>query len=231
MMKQIFLPNHPEIGVKIRLSSRARRLSLRISSLDGQVMLSGPPHVQERDFFAFLLSKEAWIVANLATLPTPCAVTVGAEVYFGGQRMRIIRGAHRGVIINDTTVSVGQSIKSVGAGVKGYFKAAARNALAQASDRYADTLGVSYANLVLRDTRSRWGSCSSQRQLMYSWRLIMAPPAILEYVAAHEVSHLVEMNHSPAFWDVVESIYPNYKSARQWLRSNGSSLHRYDFDA
>jgi len=90
-------------------------------------------------------------------------------------------------------------------------------------------LGRSYARLSLRDTRSRWGSCTSDGGLMYSWRLIMAPPEVLDYVAAHEVAHLAQMNHSPAFWAEVTKIYGDYAAPRNWLRANGSTLHRYKF--
>jgi predicted metal-dependent hydrolase len=81
----------------------------------------------------------------------------------------------------------------------------------------------------MRDTRSRWGSCSSQGTLMYSWRLIMAPPEVLRYVAAHEVAHLAEMNHSPAFWQVVQTLYGAHHRERGWLREHGASLHKYRF--
>jgi predicted metal-dependent hydrolase len=90
-------------------------------------------------------------------------------------------------------------------------------------------VGRSYTSLALRDTRSRWGSCSPDGRLMYSWRLIMAPPQVLDYVAAHEVAHLVELNHSPAYWRVVTGICPDWKRHRDWLRTHGSSLHRLRF--
>jgi predicted metal-dependent hydrolase len=81
----------------------------------------------------------------------------------------------------------------------------------------------------LRDTRSRWGSCSAEGRLMYSWRLIMAPPSVLDYVAAHEVAHLVQMNHSEAFWAVVQGLYPGWQRQRDWLRHQGGALHVWDF--
>jgi predicted metal-dependent hydrolase len=132
-------------------------------------------------------------------------------------------------VIGTDAIQVSQN-KPTGAQVKALFRLHARDALAAASDRYAHALGRTYARLSIRDTRSRWGSCSSQGTLMYSWRLIMAPPAVLDYVAAHEVAHLVEMNHQPAFWDVVAGICPDYATHRAWLRTHGDSLHRINFD-
>ena len=94
---------------------------------------------------------------------------------------------------------------------------------------YAARLGKGYTRLTLRDTRSRWGSCTSDGGLMFSWRLIMAPPSVLDYVAAHEVAHLAQMNHSPAFWAEVTRIYGDFDPPRQWLRTHGADLHRYQF--
>src|SRR5690606_4279045 len=110
-----------------------------------------------------------------------------------------------------------------------FLKTVARDRLATASDRYAVALGRPYGRLTLRDTRSRWGSCSAAGDLMYSWRLVMAPAEVLDYVAAHEVAHLAEMNHSPAFWDVVARLCPDYRRHRTWLRANGGALHRVRF--
>ena len=101
--------------------------------------------------------------------------------------------------------------------------------LAAASDHYAALLGRRHTRLTLRDTRSRWGSCSAKGALGYSWRLILAPPDVLNYVAAHEVAHLAQMNHSPAFWAEVARLMPDYETPRAWLRREGGALHRYRF--
>jgi predicted metal-dependent hydrolase len=103
--------------------------------------------------------------------------------------------------------------------------------LVQASDHYAAKIGRRVTRVTLRDTRSRWGSCTAEGALMYSWRLIMAPPEVLRYVAAHEVAHLVEMNHSNRFWAVVEGLYPGWQTQRAWLRSHGGALHGLRFGA
>ena len=112
---------------------------------------------------------------------------------------------------------------------KAFFKLQARQALIEATDKYAAAVGQDYKSLTVRDTTSRWGSCSSIGNINYSWRLIMAPQAVLEYVAAHEVAHLVEMNHSDRFWAVVGSLCPNFDVQRIWLRQNGEKLHLIKF--
>ena len=113
--------------------------------------------------------------------------------------------------------------------VESFLKALARDHLAAASDYYAERLDRTFERISMRDTRSRWGSCSSRGTLMYSWRLIMAPPEVLRYVAAHEVAHLAEMNHSQAYWDGLLRIHGPYETPRRWLRENGNALHRYQF--
>jgi predicted metal-dependent hydrolase len=110
-----------------------------------------------------------------------------------------------------------------------FLKSAARLRLAAAADRHAGRLGRNLGRLTLRDTRSRWGSCTASGDLMFSWRLVMAPPAVLDYVVAHEVAHFEEMNHSPAFWSVVARLCPDHRSHRKWLRREGATLHRYRF--
>ncbi|MGR3469034.1 MAG: M48 family metallopeptidase, partial [Shimia sp.] len=120
---------------------------------------------------------------------------------------------------------------TVGRRLQAWLKVQARDRLAAASDHYAGLLGRPYTRLTLRDTRSRWGSCTADAGLMYSWRLILAPSEVLRYVAAHEVANLKEMNHSPAFWAIVAQLYPGHESPRRWLREHGAELHRYRFDS
>jgi predicted metal-dependent hydrolase len=147
-------------------------------------------------------------------------------------KLHVIRITNiRKISVVDDQILVPRRSSSIGAQVKGFLKSLARDHLAQASDHFAQRLGYSYQGLRLRDTRSRWGSCSSDGYLMYSWRLVMAPRDVLNYVAAHEVAHLVEMNHSKSFWTVVHDIYGDYEKPRDWLRSSGNQLHRYDFNS
>ena len=101
--------------------------------------------------------------------------------------------------------------------------------VAEASDRHARALGRRFTALALRDTRSRWGSCTHEGRLMYSWRLAMAPPEVLDYVAAHEVAHLRHMDHSPRFWAAVAGLMPGYAIHRDWLRRHGADLMAWQF--
>ena len=222
------LEGNPPINVIFKRTPRARRLSLRVSRLDGRVTLTLPQWTPEREGLSFLQSKESWLRKQIATLSPPLTVQIGSKVPFRGVPL-VVTGHDRGrAIMTPKSIEVGIG-KPAGAQVKALLRHHARDRLAMASDHYAAVIGKDYTRLTLRDTRSRWGSCSSDRALMYSWRLIMAPDPILNYVAAHEVAHLAEMNHSQAFWDVVAKLCPDFQEHRAWLRAHGEQLHRYAF--
>lgn len=228
-MGQHVLPGNPPVQLTLRRSARARRISLRVSRLDGRVTLTMPKGVAERDALIFAQEKASWLRIQLAGQPDKVAVGNGSILPVEGVERRVERGTGRRVVAKDELILVPGSPDACGARVQAWLKTLARERLAAASDGYADKLGLSYTRISLRDTRSRWGSCSHAGGLMYSWRLIMAPPDVLDYVAAHEVAHLAEMNHSPAFWSVVERLKPGYDLPRRWLRNKGAALHRYRF--
>ncbi len=229
MGRQIVVGN-PPIEVTVRRSTRARRLSLRISRLDGRVTLTMPNGVAESEGKSFVASREEWLRSHLVGLAEVIVPALGGSVPYQGGHLEIRTGVVRRVVERDGALVLPNEPERVSARVHAFLKTKARDRLAEASDRYASDLGVSYRRLSLRDTRSRWGSCTTAGDLMYSWRLIMAPREVLDYVAAHEVAHLVEMNHSQAFWDVVESIFPSHRPCRKWLKQHGESLHRVRFE-
>lgn len=228
-MGQHFLPGNPPLAVTLRQSARARRISLRVSGLDGKVTLTVPRGVREREALEFAREKEAWLRAQLSRRVEQISVEEGVSIPIEGTMRRIALVKGRGVQLRGEGLLVGGPAESAAARLQAWLKQRARDKLADASDRYAAELGVGYNRLTLRDTRSRWGSCSARGGLMYSWRLILAPAEVLDYVAAHEVAHLREMNHSAAFWTVVAQLCPAYEKPRRWLRENGAQLHRYRF--
>lgn len=228
MGRQIVIGN-PPIEVNLRRSTRARRLSLRVSRLDGVVTLTMPKNSSENEAIGFLKAREDWLRKHLSGVVKPERPQIGGAIQFEGQETLIVAADVKRAVFKDGRILVPNDPAQTATRVKALMKLRARDALAGMSDHYAAELGQRYTRLSLRDTRSRWGSCSSEGVLMYSWRLIMAPIDVLNYVAAHEVSHLVEMNHSRAFWDVVAGLMPDYEIHRRWLRENGDTLHRFDF--
>ncbi len=225
------LPGDPEIVLKLRKNARARRMTLRISRVDGGVTLTVPRGVSEREAMAFAVEKQGWLRKHLARQDTRVVVGAGMSLSVAGQVMRLVEGQDARLRLDGDAILLPQPEERGRRQLLAWLKEQARAELTRASDHYANALGRRYSKITLRDTRSRWGSCSSAGALMYSWRLILAPRSVLTYVAAHEVAHLAEMNHSPAFWQVVAGLYGPHDEARAWLRSEGPRLHQYRFDA
>lgn len=229
-MGRLILEGNPPVEITLRRSARAKRLSLRISRLDGRATLTLPTRVPEREGVAFVRTREDWLRKHMADVTPEVQVQIGGSIPFRGQDLALVVGDVKRARLQGDTLILPADPAKVGKRVAAFLKLQARDALAQASDRCAAALGKSYGRISLRDTRSRWGSCSSVGDLMYSWRLIMAPPHVLDYVAAHEVAHLQHMDHSPRFWATVERLFPDHKACRAWLRTHGTALHRVRFD-
>lgn len=227
-MGQITLAGNPGIDIVVRRSPRARRISLRVSKLDGRVTLTIPLGASERDARRFAEEKSRWISDALDRRPPSVIIAPGACVPVEGVLREVVEGGGRAARLEGGRFFVPAG--GAGPAAAALLRHMARDRLAEAIARHAGAASRRAGRLTLRDTRSRWGSCSSEGNLMFSWRLILAPPKVLDYVAAHEVAHLVRMDHSPAFWTVVRGLCPGYEAPRAWLRGEGERLHCYRFD-
>lgn len=210
----------------LRRSARARRLSLRISGADGRVTLTLPARSPLRDGLAFLQEREPWLRGHLARAPEAVLPAFGATIPFEGRPVLLGEGPVRGARLEGDRLLLPPDPDRLPARLLAFLRHAARDRLALACDRHARALGKPYRRLTLRDPRSRWGSCTAAGDLMFSWRLVLAPPPVLDYVAAHEVAHLARMDHSPRFWQVVDGLCPGWTAQRDWLRQEGATLHR-----
>ncbi len=215
----------------LRRSARARRFSLRVSRLDGRVTLSMPAHAREADALAFAATQADWIRRAQSGVADATVVEFGTHLPFAGKMLTLTPGPVRMPRAEGGLLLLPPDPGRAAIRAQTWLKLEARERLLAASDRYAAALGLRHAGITLRDTRSRWGSCAPGGAIMYSWRLVMAPSEVLDYVAAHEVAHLAEMNHSPSFWAVVTRLMPDYAPRRRWLKQKGSALHRYQFAA
>lgn len=225
----LLLPGPPPVQITLRRSARSRRFSLRVSQLDGRVTLSMPLRAREAEALDFARAHEDWLRAALARRPQGQAVKLGAALPVEGRLLTLAPGQGRSPLIEGDQLLIPGDPAQAGTRAAAFLRLLARDRLAAASDHYAALLGRKVTRITLRDTRSRWGSCAHDGALMYSWRLIMAPPPVLTYVAAHEVAHMQEMNHSPAFWAVVSRLCPGWQAQRHWLRLHGKQLHAVQF--
>lgn len=224
-MKQITVAG---IEVTLRRSARARRMILRVSRSDGAVVLTLPPRGSEAEAHAFAQSKADWLSRVTAAMPAPQIVAEGAVLPVEGRGLRLVPSPVRRVSVEGEALLY-PGARPAGVVVAAWLRHLAHMRLVAAVDRHTAALGRRAEAIALRDTRSRWGSCTADGRLMFSWRLAMAPPDVLDYVAAHEVAHLRHMDHSPAFWATVAALLPGYAPQRIWLRQHGGSLQAWRF--
>jgi len=221
-------------SIRLRRHRRARRYTLRIHPSDREAILTMPPRGTLADAKDFAQRHGGWIAARLGRLPKAAPFQPGTVLPLRGVPHRIVhRAGARGTVWPETRDSGEKILCVAGAAehierrVHDYLKREVRSDLQEAVQSYAQTLGVKVKRLSIRDQSSRWGSCTSAGSLSFSWRLILAPSYVLDYLAAHEVAHLVEMNHSARFWRVVARICNHVDRAKSWLDTHGNDLHRY----
>jgi predicted metal-dependent hydrolase len=224
------LPGEPPVEILLRPNLRARRFALRVAAADGRVTLSFPPAAGRAAALAFARSREGWLRARLAERPPAPRALPGARLPVAGEELLLVAAPLRRARREGAVLLVPPGA-GAGRAAAEFLRAEARARLAAACAVHAGRLGRRPGRITLRDPRSRWGSCTAEGNLMFSWRLAMAPAEVLDYVAAHEVAHLAEMNHSPAFWDVVARLFPAHAAPRAWLHRHGTVLQAWRFDA
>lgn len=222
------------LDVALRRRDAARRMTLRVSSATGDVVLTLPPAASLAGAKSFLDAHTGWIAQRLLRLPKPVAFLPGAVVPLRGTPHQIVHWSRVRGRTHATSGEAGEAViavsgeeSAVPGRVRRFLAGEAEVDLHAAVTKHTEALGVAARRITLRDTRSRWGSCSSAGALSFSWRLILAPPFVLDYLAAHEVAHLKEMNHSHRFWRIVHELCPRTDEAETWLNRNGTGLHRY----
>lgn len=218
-----------EFPLVINIHPRAKRVSLRADPVRHCIVLVRPPRVSEHRALTFAQDRADWIRDRYAEMLLPVPFTDGAVVPVLDMP-HVIRSApeaRQGVWRESGAIHVSGRPEHLARRVTDWFKNEARQTIRPIADSYAARLDRKISTITLRDTSSRWGSCSPDGKLSFSWRLVMAPPAVVDYVIAHEVAHLVELNHSPRFWNTVAGLVGTNLEPRHWLKTNGLSLHRY----
>ena len=210
-----------------RRSARARQVSLRIDPRGGKVVITLPPKASRLSGLQLLMSHADWVQGRLAALPRPVLFADGALVPLNGVAHRIVHAlGGRGVRLADGAIHVSGGVEFLPRRVRDFLRAEARRQLSTLAVGKAATVGVAPRRVSVKDTSSRWGSCTAQRDLAFSWRLVMAPGFVQDYVVAHEVAHLRHMNHSASFWGLVDILTEHREAAIGWLRREGAQLMR-----
>lgn len=217
--------------VRLSVNPRARRISIRIDGRAGEAVLVAPSERRLAQAVAFARTKADWIAERLTARPEREVLSPGATVPVYGRPARLVStgGAGAARLTEDAD---GPVITSGGEGeafsrrVENLLKRLARDTLVERTEIHRAALGQKPVRVSIGDPKSRWGSCSPHRRtIRYSWRVVMAPSEVIDYLAAHEVAHLVHADHSPAYWSVVERLVGDHRPFRKWLREHGPALH------
>jgi len=221
------------VEIILRTNPRARRFIVKVDPATGEVSVVSPSPRSFDRALDFARKEKEWIAGRLADVPEPVQLELGSTILFKGVEHAIRSGEGKGTpvwIDRDAlrpTIRVGGRSEHAQRRLMDWLKREARRKIDERVAEYAAMLGVRPKRITIRDTSSRWGSCSSARSLSFSWRLVLAPPAVLDYVVAHEVPHLRELNHRPRFWRLVELLVPDIEKNQAWLSDHGALLHRY----
>ena len=222
------------VEVAVRRNAAARRITLRVKNATGQVVLTLPKRASLIHGQDFASRQVDWIADRLASFPEPVPFARGKTIPLRGVPHRLVWRGVRG--ITKVEPHIPGQVRTIGVygpeehferRVSDFLKREAKKDIEPLVARYASKLRVDVRRVSIKDTISRWGSCSAKGDLAFSWRLILAPPFVLDYLCAHEVAHRREMNHSDKFWKLVYRIFPETDEAEAWLKSQGSDLHRY----
>ncbi len=217
------------LGLTVRRHATARRMSLRYRPLTHDILLTLPKRAALKAGLEFLHSREGWLHRQIAKHTERYPLVPGAVIPVLGKEYTLRQDAAlRGLVRSQgAEIHVPGDPAFFTRRVKDWLKKQLLAEIQTLAHANAAQLGASIRSISLRDATSRWGSCSAQGDLMFSWRMVFAPHEVLTYLVAHEAAHLREMNHSPRFWALVEQLYPGYRTPQRWLKREGERLYRY----
>lgn len=223
------------LPLTIREHASATRITLRIDAGGRGLKLTVPRGLKSLEIDSFLDRHDEWLRKKLSKFEHHDGLCVGGHIAIRGLSHRIVHtGAIRGltqIVERDDgpVLQVSGLEEHLPRRLAAFLKKEAKADLERLAFAHAASIGRSVRSITMKDTRSRWGSCTWDGALSFSWRIVMAPPFVIDYLAAHEVAHLKEMNHGPRFWALCQKLCPRTEEARRWLKANGSQLHALDF--
>jgi predicted metal-dependent hydrolase len=215
-------------GVRVRSSRRARRLALHMDMKAGEIVLTWPVGMPQQKALRFVENNRDWIASRRERLPRPRPFTEGDRISIHGAEYVISPRAGRGVThLADGKLIVYGQPEHLSRRVRNFLKEKAREVTTAAAAGKLARLGLAPKEIRILDPKTRWGSCSPDGRLMFSWRLILAPPVVMDYIVAHEAAHRVHMNHGRKFWALCVSLAEDAEAARKWLKSHGNAIMVY----
>lgn len=229
------LPEFLQVGEEllplvIKRHAKAKRICLRYNPSHHAVSLTLPRHTRVSEGLNFLTAKSEWLIATLSEMPLKKQIKPGVVIPLLGERVRIKHEAdlEERYLLTDDTLYISGPREQFPKRVTEALKKIAAEHIRDMAMKSAAKINRRINRISVRDTRSRWGSCSSTGNLSFSWRLVFAPREVMKYVVAHEVAHLRHMNHSQNFWDLTEYLCRDHEPAKEWLRLHGKHLYRFN---
>ncbi len=228
--RSLALASGRSLELAFRRSARARNMLIRILEVEGRAELVLPRRVSMAEGWRFAEEKALWIEARLSALPPRMPFEDGALALYAGRPLALHRIPNRragAARLGDGRLDVPAAPDRFARAVKAWYVAEARRELGARAHALAEKIDRNIRRLTIRDPETRWGSCSTASHLSFSWRLMMAPDFVADYVVAHEVAHLKAMHHGRSFWALVEKLYGDPELPRVWLNDHGLALRRY----
>lgn len=217
-----------DFEIKIKKTPLAKRITLRIDEKNRIPVLTIPEKCSKKKAVLFIQEHIDWIRQTLAKLPHLQRIKDREQINILGKKITIIHSpTQRGTFLEQDTLLVGGSIEFLHRRTIDYIKKQTHQYLCDLSRAYAQKINSKINKITLKDTKTRWGSCSNRNNINYNWRIALAPVFVINYLVCHEVSHLIYQDHSSDFWTCVNNLCPQYKEAREWLKTNGKTLYKY----
>lgn len=217
------------LPVRVRADKRARRITLRFNPWSRDIVVTLPRRVPVSEGLAFAETKKAWLKKLIDQSPQKILFEEGAVIAILGRPYHIAHRPGRGGVVSmeGDTLYISGAKEFMARRLRDWLKDLVREIIVTKAYDKAALLEKNVRHVTVRDTRSRWGSCSHDGRLSFSWRLVFATPEVLDYVVSHEVAHLAEMNHSAKFWKQVALLCPEWETCNGWLKHHGHILYAY----
>ena len=217
--------------VVISRKNNIRRLSLKVCRITGEISINAPNFLSESEIYKFYYLNRNWIHIQINQCLVPKIVKEGLFLPVEGNLYEIVvkKSCSKIKILENNQICIPKNISDIGKELQTFLLEYCKSVMIPIILKKSNLIQKKIKKISFKDTKSRWGSCSSTGSIMLNWRLIMVPPSVYNYVIIHEIAHLVHMNHGPLFWKLVQELLPNYSKDKEWLKKNGREIRRYIF--
>ena len=217
--------------VVISRKNNIRRLSLKVCRITGKITINAPKFLAESEIYKFYSLNRSWIHNQINQCLVPKIVKEGLFIPVEGNLYEIVvkKSCSEIKFLGNNQICIPKNISNIGKEIQTFLIEYCKSVMIPIISKKSNLIRQKIKKISFKDTKSRWGSCSSTGSIMLNWRLIMVPPPVYNYVIIHELAHLVHMNHGPLFWKLVQELSPNYSKDKEWLKKNSREIRRYVF--